>query len=111
MAFTETQLAQVRENSTSVVSVYSPPASTKTMIKTILLCNTTNSSVTYRLYMDDVGGTYSEATALAWDIPLAANTTDEWCGAYPMSDPNGNLAYKSSVANAITITVFGAEIT
>ena len=111
MALQEQQLGQARENSTNAVSVYSPGASTTAIIKTIVLCNTSGADATYRLFLDDDGTTYDESTALAWDVDLPANTTSHWDGFYAMDNSNGNLAYRSSVANAITITVFGGEVT
>ncbi|KKN78276.1 hypothetical protein LCGC14_0351350 [marine sediment metagenome] len=111
MTITEKQLGQARENSTNAVSVYSPGASTNTIIKTIVLCNTSGASATYRLFCDDNGTTYTEVTALAWDVVLPADSVVQIDGFITMNDATGNFAYRSSVANAITITLFGAEIT
>jgi len=111
MAFQEKQLGQARENSTNAVSVYSPGASTTTIIKTIFICNTSGAAATYRLFVDDDGTTYDETTAIAWDQSLPADSSIELNTFISMNDSNGNFAYRSSVANAITITLFGAEIT
>ena len=110
MAEVYKQLGQKRENSTNAVSVYSPSQGKQVIIKTIVIANTTAAAVTYRIFVDDDGTTYDETTALAFDIYLAANTSVEWVGAYTMNNENGNLAYRSSSANALTITVFGVEI-
>ena len=111
MAFQEKQLAQARENSTNAVSVYSPAASTTAIIKTIFLCETSGAAVTYRLFVDDDGSTYDQSTAIAYDVDLLANEMLEIQTFIAMDDSSGNFAYRSSVANAITITLFGAEIT
>ncbi len=111
MSFQEKQLGQARENSTNAVSVYSPGANVTAIIKTIILCNTSGADATYRLFLDDDSTTYDESTALAWDVLLPADTMCELDTFLPMNDSGGNLAYRSSVANAITITVSGAEIT
>jgi len=111
MAFTEKQLAQARENSTNAVSVYSPAASTTGIVRTIVLCNTSGADATFRIFLDDDGSTYDESTALFWDEDLLANQTLQLDVYYPMNDASGNLAYRSSVANAITITIAGAEVT
>lgn len=105
------QLAQKRENSSNAVSVYSPAADTETIIKTIVLTNTTTSDVTFRLFMDDDGTTYDESTTLAWDMPLDANSVVQFDGDYLMNNSAGNFAYRSFLANAITITLFGLEKT
>ncbi len=111
MGFQEKQLGQARENSTNAVSVYSPGASTTAIIKTIMLTNTSGAAATFRLFVDDDGTTYSEVTAIAWDVDILANEMVEISTFIPMNDATGNFAYRSSVANAITITLFGAEIT
>lgn len=107
----EKQLGQARENSTNAVSVYSPPVSTNTIIKCITLCNTTSGNETFSLYMDDDGTTYNESTAKYFDFPLTAKDTLVINTYWAMNNSSGNLAYKVSAANAITITVDGAEIT
>lgn len=112
MAFVEKQLAQARENSTNAVSVYSPPnARTTAIVKTIIICNSTAGAIAVRLFLDDDGSTYDQSTALLYDYSIAANSYVELNGFYPMSDSDGNLAYRSATANALTITIFGAEIT
>jgi len=111
MAFQEKQLGQRRDNDTSAHSVYSPGASTTAVIKTITLMNTTSTDATIRLFIDDDGTTYDQSTAILYDVIIDANSLLQLDGFYPMNDASGNLAYQQGTANAITITVFGAEIT
>ena len=111
MKIVEKILGQARENSTNAVSVYSLPTSSRAVIKTIVLANTSGADATYRLFIDSDGSTYDESTATAWDVPIAADSVvqyDTWIG---MDDADGNFAYRSSVANAITCTVSGYEVT
>lgn len=111
MTIQEKQLGQARENSTNAVSVYSPGTNITAIIKTIVIANTSGNDATFRLFQDDDGTTYDESTALFWDIPIPTNTTIQLDGFYPMNDSLGNFAYRSNVANALTITLSGAEIT
>lgn len=108
------QLAQKRENSTNAVSIYSlPDADTHAVLTSIEICNTTSGGETYRIFLDDDGTTYDESTALFFDVTIGANTTVQIdCGVdgWGMSNSSGNLAYRSSAANAITVTVFGREV-
>ena len=109
--FQEKQLAQARENSTNAVSVDSPGANTTAIIKNIIICNTTASAVNVRLFMDNDGTTYDQSTALLYDTPVGANFFIELEGFYPMNNASGNFAYRSAIVNALTITVFGSEVT
>ena len=111
MPFQEKQLGQARENSTNAVSVYSPGAGTTSIIKSIFLSNTSGANATFRLFVDDDGTTYDETTSIGWDVDILANQMIEIDCFVPMNNASGNFAYRSSVANAITITLFGAEIT
>ena len=69
------QLGQIRPANTTAVSLYSPGADTQTIIKSIIVCNTSGSSATFRIFVDDNGTTYDQATALFYDVALAANNT------------------------------------
>jgi hypothetical protein len=111
MALQEKQLGQARENSTNAVSVYSPGASTTAIVKGIFVCNQSGADAQVRVFVDDDGTTYDESTAIIWDITVPADSVLDIDTFVAMNDANGNLAYRSSVANALTITVFGAEIT
>ncbi len=106
----EKQLAQARESGTSTVSVYSPAEDQRVVITSIILANTSGADCTFRLFCDDDGSTYDETTALAWDITLAANTSVQLTWKIAMDDSAGNFAYQTSVADAITITLFGFEV-
>lgn len=111
MAWQEKPLFQARLNSTSLTSVYSPPDNTTAIIKYITICNTTAATVTFRICLDADGTTYSEATAVFWEIEIEGYKTLPLNVYWPINDTNGNLAFQNSVANACTITGFGVEIT
>ena len=111
MSMQEKQLGQARENSTNAVSVYSPGVSTTAIISSIRICNNTGSARTFSLFLDDDGTTYDESTAIYFNAPLTANQTLAIDGFMAMNNSSGNLAYSASLAQAVTITVFGAEIT
>ena len=111
MANTFKQLGQARENSTNAVSVYSPPASTETIVKSIIIANTSGADATVRMFVDDDGTTYDESTSVAWDVNIPAGSVWDREVTVTMNDSTGNFAYRSSVANALTITLNGVEQT
>jgi len=103
-------LGQSRPADLNPVAIYTPPTGRIGIIRHILICNTSGASATYRLFLDSDGTTYDESTALFWDITVAANTTIATVAqAWDLRNP-GNLAVRSSVASALTFTVFGIEL-
>ena len=111
MATTIKQLAQSRPAGTTAASIYSPAASTETLIKTIIIANVSAGSMKYSLFVDDNGTTYDESTAIAWEVSLAKGNTIIIDGNIMMNDSAGNLAFKVDIASSATCTVFGTEIT
>ncbi len=94
------------------LSVYSPAVGTKMILKLIHICNHSAAAAAFRLFLDHDGTTYDETTDLEWDVDIEPGQS--WTGTYSflgMTDDAGNLAYRTSVANALTITVSGMEIT
>ena len=110
MAFQEKQLGQHRINSTTATSLYSPGAGVTAIIKSITIANTSGATAAFRLFIDDNGTTFDESTALYWDVDIATKTTVQIDMFWPMNVSTGNLATRTSVANAITFTAFGVEI-
>jgi hypothetical protein len=112
MAIQESQLGQQRPGTGgTAVSLYSPAASTTGIVKSVVVCNTSGSATTYRIYLDDNGTTYDQTTALFYDVPIRADDTHILSIYWPMDDSSGNLAVESADASALTFTAFGAEIT
>lgn len=110
MSFLHTrQLGQLRPDDTSPTSIYSPTSRDRCVVRSIIICNTTSSATTYRLFVDEDGSTYDQTTAVAYDVPIAGNTTELWQVALYMNDPSGNLAVQTGTANALTFTVDGED--
>lgn len=111
MALQEKQLGQLRPANTTAATLYSPGASVTTIIKSIVVCNQTASSAKYRIFMDDDGTTFDEATALFFDITIGANSTDQIDTFYAMNNSSGALGVRTDTNSALTFTCFGTEIT
>lgn len=113
MALQEKQLGQLRPANTTAASIYSPAISTTAIIKTIVVCCTSTSSGAkqFRIFLDDDGTTYDESTALYYDVNISNRETVTINTFIAMDDSSGNLAVRTDTADALTFTVFGAEIT
>lgn len=111
MTIQEKQLGQSRPGDTTAVSVYSPSTQTTTIIKTIFVTNTSGAAATCRLFVDDDGTTYNETTAIVWDMNIPADDILSIDTFIAMNNANGNFAVRTSIADALTFTLFGAEIT
>ena len=111
MAMYNTQLGQSRPSGTTAASIYSPAASTQTIVSHVIIANTSGAAATFRLFHDDDGTTYDETTALAWDVAIAADETVTFDTAIAMADSSGNLAVRTDTADALTFTAYGMELT
>jgi len=91
------------------VSIFSPDRRDRFTIENIIICNTTASAATYRIFLDNDGSTYDATTAIAYDVSLAGNATDIIEVNLYMTDPAGNLAVRTGTGNALTFTVNGSD--
>ncbi len=106
---TSNQLVQVRPGNTAAVSNYSPDNGVTGIIKMIRVCNTTGTAATYRIHHHKDGTTFDQTTALAWDVSVAANSTDQ-IDCFIAIKNTGNLAFRTDTANALTFTAYGVEV-
>ena len=76
------------------------------------MVNTSGGSANLNLYQAPDGSTFDESTATFCDYPeaIAAGASWSWDGRAAIEGGNEVIAYKSSVANALTITIWGMEI-
>lgn len=104
-------LGQVRPSGTSAVSLYQPPADTDTIVSMIKCCNVNDTqSASVSVYLDDDGSTFDVTTALHYQVSVAPGETFEITGTITLNNPDGAIGVQTSIANAITFTVFGDEV-
>lgn len=111
-------LGQARPATTVNVELYQPPVQKIGIVRWIVIANTSGAGATYRLFHDASGTTYSESTALAWNKAIAADT-NELIEAFLVVNgiPSGSwgllrggIGVRTSVANALTFSIYGYEI-
>lgn len=104
------QLGQLRPANDTAVSIYSPDEGVHAKITAIEVCNTSGEDANFSLYHDNDGTTYTEPTALRWNELVPWDTASEPIKlTIGMDNPDGNLAVKTSIGNALTFTVYGEE--
>lgn len=102
-------IAQLRPSTTSAQDFVQGPVS----VDFIVVCNSSASVAYYSIYLSrgTSAPTYSEATALYWDVAISTDTTQyvEFPSAVTMKDAKVRMAVQSSVSNAVTFSAFGGE--
>ena len=103
-------LGQRRDNDTSTHTIYSP-AGTGILANNLrmIVTNTTGSASTYSIMFDPAGADADEDVAIAWEVPIGANSRTV-IPLPPMNSPAGTISVKNTIANSITYTLYGAEV-
>jgi len=111
MAIQEKQLGQLRPLDTNAASIYSPGSGVTGIVKVIFITNTTNTTAKVSIFQDNDGTTYDKTTALVFEASVTKGTSIEINTYLPMDNSAGNLAVQVSIADTVTFTVSGAEVT
>ena len=91
------------------VTLYTTPASVRTFLKCIDICNTTGGALTVFVSLVATGGTAGTANALYSGISIAANGVLQWRGLQILAA--GTFISVKSTTTGLTITASGAEAT
>jgi len=93
----------------SFVTLYTTPALTRTLLKSIDVSNTTAGSLTIFISLVASAGTAGTANALYSGYTVAANTTLSWRGLQVLVA--GTFISVKSTTTGLTITASGGEAT
>jgi len=111
MAFQEKILFQDRPSVTTPVTAYQPTAGFTGIAKTIIVVNVGNVAGSFTIYIDPgTEETYSEDTAISWEVPIAKKTTTI-IDSFLVIPEGGSLGIQTSNADDLNFTVMGAEAT
>jgi hypothetical protein len=102
-------LGQSAPSTTSNANAYTVPSATSAVVSTIVVANTTTSSATCRVFARISGAAASAANAIVYDATITPNSTTALTLGITLATTD-ILTVQSSVANALTFTVFGSEI-
>lgn len=110
MASSYKTLGQLDLTTTSLTDLYTVPASTETVVSTVVIANRTASPTTFRLAARIDGDAISNRHYLAFDVPVAANDSTTLTLGIAL-EATDVISVQAGTANALSINAFGAEVT
>jgi hypothetical protein len=108
MATTYKVLGQSNPAATTATTLYTVPASTSTVVSTLVICNQAGSAATYRISIRPAGGAQTTAMYLAYDVAVAANDSTALTLGVTLATTDVITIYASSAT--VSFTAFGSEI-
>jgi hypothetical protein len=75
MAVEVKMLGQLRPADTTAAAIYTKAQDSKVWLDKMYVCNTTGSTATFKLCIDEDGSTYDETTALYWNVDVPTKKT------------------------------------
>ena len=102
-------LAQNDPTAETATNVYTVPASTESVISTIILANRAATANTFRLSVRPNGAVQAPAHYIAYDVPIAANDSTTLTLGVTMDAADVLTVYTGAAAE-ISVNVFGTEI-
>lgn len=111
MAFQRITPAKLAQGAVTgaTTTVYTVPASTRTMVKEIDICNTTGGALTINVHLVPSAGAAGTANALLYGVSIGANTTLQWSGVQVMNA--GDTIQVQGSGLGLTVTASGGEAT
>jgi hypothetical protein len=109
MAFdviTPTKLGQAAIT-TGVTTLYTVPASTRTLLKEFSIANTTGASINVRVFLVPVAGSAATTNAFLYDVPVPNNNALQYNGVQIMNA--GETIQIQAASAGLTISASGAE--
>lgn len=110
MANAYNTLGQLDLTTTVLTDLYTVPAATSTVVSTIIVANRTASAVTYRIAIRTDGDAISNKHYIAYDISLGANDSVTLTLGITLAATDV-VSVSAGTANALSVNIFGTEIT
>jgi hypothetical protein len=107
MATTYKVLGQVNPSATTATTLYTVPASTQTVVSTLVIANQAASAATYRIGIRVAGASVSLHQYIAYDVSIAANDSTALTLGITLGAADQVFVYAS--AATLTFTMFGNE--
>jgi hypothetical protein len=108
MATTYKVLGQSNPAATTATTLYTVPASTSTVVSTLVICNQAATAATYRISVRPAGGAQTNAMYLGYDVAIAANDSTALTLGITLATTDVITVYASTAT--LSFTAFGSEI-
>lgn len=108
MALTYKVLGQSAPAAATLTVIYTVPASTSTIINSVVICNTGSSSTTFRVSVAQNASADTLAQYVAREIIIAGNSTTELALGITMDAADVLRVYSTS--GTLSFNAFGVEI-
>ena len=102
-------LAQSAPSATTNTDIYTVPASTQTVVSTLVVANRAATAATYRIAVRPNGATIANEHYIAYDVAVGASDSTTITIGITL-DPSDLITVYASTAN-LSFNIFGAEIT
>lgn len=109
MASTYKVLGQAAPSGTTDVNLYTVPASTSTVVSSLVIANVTASDANVRVFIRVGGAAAAQANAVAYDVKVTANSHVAFTEGWTLAATD-IITVRTATANALTFTLFGEEI-
>jgi len=110
MATSYKTLGQLDLTSSSLTTLYTVPASTETVISTVVIANRASAADTFRLALRTDGDAISDKHYLAYDVPVAANDSTTLTLGITMEATDVLSVAAAGTASTLSVNAFGAEV-
>ncbi len=101
-------LGQANPSATTATTLYTVPASTSTVVSTIVIANQANSAGSFRIAIRPAGASLTAAHYLAYDVAIPANDSITMTLGLTLAATDVVTVYASSAS--ISFNIFGSEL-
>ena len=108
MPTTYSTLGQSNPSATTQTTLYTCPASTQTVVSSLVVCNQAATSATYRLAIRKNAATLDASMYIVYDATIGANSTVAYTLGITVDAADLITVYASSAT--MSFTAFGSEI-
>jgi hypothetical protein len=101
-------LGQSNPSATTATTLYTVPASTQTVVSTIVVCNQTSDAATFRIAVRPAGATLAALHYLAYNVTVGASDSTSLTLGITLGATDVITVYSSSAT--LSFSAFGSEI-